>query len=208
MKYIFSILSLLFCICLSAQETTTQIARTSATTFVQTNVTTYADGRIVTEQIPYSLAEFAGLAIDQNINNLISIDQRTDANTKAQRDVNQLKIYVRDSLAMNYDSLLSTKLLTALEGGWKFIERPAGGSNIVTPVDISRNTVNPAFLKMKITGAPGAWNLKAIHTQRFEVRNYQVGGVGETVEMSLTQFANFTGYRGKASDGTILILRR
>jgi len=208
MKYLFLFIIMTFSVAVFSQETTTSIARTSDTTFVQTNVTTYADGRILTEQIPYSIAEFAGLAVDQNVNNLISIDQRTDANTKANRDVNQLKIYVRDSLAMNYDSLLSEKLLTALEGNWSFIERPAGGSNIVTPVDISMNTVNPAFLKMKITGAPGAWNLKAIHTQKFEVRNYQVSGVGETVEMSLTQFANFTGYRGKASDGTILILRR
>lgn len=204
MKSIILFFSLLFSLAISAQETTTNITKTSDTTFVQTNVTTYGDGRIVTEEIPFDLEGFANLVVEQNINHLIQIDARNAANITAQRDVNQLKNYINDSLSVNYDSLLQKKGLIALTGNWKLIER--NGSNITTNVSVAAHNSNPAVLRMTNEDGPGGWNLKTLHTHKFEIRSY--GVASETVEMQLTQFANFTGYLGKTNDGKTLILRR
>ncbi|MEO1210774.1 MAG: hypothetical protein AAFX78_14660 [Cyanobacteria bacterium J06638_20] len=187
---------------LSAQETTTSITRTSDSTFVQENVTVYADGRTVTEQVPYSLEAFANLIVDRNLNNLVRIDQLAKAQSIAQQDVNQLRKYLADSLQVDYDSLLATKLLVALDGNWTLIER--NGSSSKTNVAIAAHSSNSTLLRLRNTGGSGAWNIKPIHSQKFLLRNYD----GEDVEMQLTQFNSFTGYRGKTTDGRTLILRR
>ncbi len=205
-SFLFLAITFLFSIAISAQETTTDITRTSDTTFIQTNITTYDDGRIVTEQIPFDLDGFANLIADENIKNLIKIERREKANTTAQRDVNQLKNYLIDSLDINYDSLFAQKLLLALNGSWKLLEK--NGSTTITNVSIAEHSSNPSLLRMTNEDGPGGWNLKNLSTHSWEIRNYDVGGTPEIVEMTLTQFQNLTGYRGRASDGTTIILRR
>lgn len=206
MKYLSFLTAFLFSFTLIAQETTTSIERISDTTFVQKNTTTYDDGRIVTETIPYTIEEFENLIVDQNVSNLIQIDQLAAAQTMKQQDVNQLKRYLVDSLSTDYDSLLSTRLLVALSGNWKLIER--NGSSTKTNVAIAAHNTNPGVLRMSNSDGPGGWNIKPVHTQKFLIKNYDVNGTGEDVEMQLTRFSGFTGYLGKTSDNKRLILRR
>ena len=74
-------------------------------------------------------------------------------------------------------------------------------------VTIDKNPNNPILLRMRGEGAN--YNVRALnHNQAFEVRGFLVNNVAENVPMKLTVFDNFTGYRGVASDGSVLVLRR
>ncbi len=202
MKYLSLIISLCFTCALSAQETTT-ISKLNDSTFVETTTQLDDQGRILSQTNKYStLAEFANLLVNSNVSNAISADNLEKSAQGARRDIDRAKKYVLDSLGVNYDSLLNAKLLVALTGDWKFIEIQ-NGVRTVNGVTISPHPTSPILLRAKEKGGR-AWSIKAIHTQRWQLRLYKVAGVNETVEMS---FAN-SAYRGKASDRTVIVLRR
>lgn len=200
---------MLFCVALSAQEATTTIQQINDSTFLKTTTTVFENGSVNTLEEPLSKIQIVDMILEQNSNLAIVIDQRNNQNTTDQRTINDAKRYVRDTFGLSeqYDSLFASKLLTALTGDWQLIERKDTVSK--NSISIAAHPANTKFLRAKETTGSRAWNIVPVdHLQKFEIRNYSVAGVGETVEMTLTQFANFTGYRGKASDGSVLILRR
>jgi hypothetical protein len=199
----FLLLLLLSC-SLFAQTTTTEIQRTSDTTFIQITRTVYDDGRTVTETVPYDIEGFSNLIVEQNITALAQIEARERANVAANRDVVQLRRYVSDSLLVNYDSLMAEKTLVALAGDWRLTQR--NGETTTTGVNIAKHPTQSILLRMTNNDGPGGWNIRPIHPQHFEVRG--VGQAAEVVDMYLTQFQNFTGYRGVSPSGVVLILRR
>lgn len=191
---------------LFSQTTTNEIIKTSDSTFVEKQVTIHPNGRIVTMETPYNSKEFAERVVRANIEKSIQIDNRTAQNQNDQRDVNLFRRYVIDSLKINADSILNEKLLVALEGDWKLLVRGKSDDNRYD-VTIDKNPNNPILLRMRGEGAN--YNVRALnHNQAFEVRGFLVNNVAENVPMKLTVFDNFTGYRGVASDGSVLVLRR
>lgn len=201
--------SLVFFASLSfAQEQITEVTQLNDSTFAEVVKVYDTEGRLTSQSYSYfDIGEFSKKIVEQNCISLRGIDEREIINTRINRDVNTLKRFVVDSLGVDYDSLLSKKIFSIVGGEWEFIQRGATEERLTTEVIEHPNRSN--LLQMRNVDGAGRWNIKPIHDQKFNLV-YEVAGENEDVEMVVFERPNLSGigYRGRASDGTILILIR
>jgi hypothetical protein len=187
-----------------AQTTESSFERDTDSTFVETITTTDVQDRVISQTFKYyTTADFAGLAISTASAARIESERKALESAQLARDANQLRLFVRDSLAVNYDSLRADILLKSLVN-FSLLREVVGDTTTDLAFTISENVNNPANLLLRsTTGSVRVGIVVPFHFEKFILRNFY-----ENEDVEMTYRLQADRWVGRNSAGALLVLRR
>ena len=145
--------------------------------------------------------EVIDLLFRKSVGDLQILDELEATQNRIQKDCNQRKNYLKDSLGVSFDSLAVERFKGVYIGDWKLIERGIGVERVHVNVRVINSNPNRLRIREKNGVDSRSGTIRIVHRNRIEMRNFF-----GSERVDLFYVTNGI-YRGK-SDGIVYVLRR